>query len=68
MAATYCARLLNKPIVVVVPESTPAVVVKKLEDDGADVMVFGKVLTVSTVTIVLFADHALAIIHWEIYM
>jgi len=42
-AATYCAKLLNKPILVVVPESTPDVVVKKLEDGGAEVLVFGKV-------------------------
>jgi len=42
-AATYCARLLKKPILVVVPESTPAVVVKKLEESGAEVLVFGKV-------------------------
>ena len=44
LAATYCAQQLKKPIQVIVPESTPDSVVKKLENNGADVLVFGKVL------------------------
>ena len=43
LAATYCAQQLNKPIHVIVPESTPVNVVKKLEKNGAEVLVFGKV-------------------------
>ena len=44
------------------PESIPAVVVKKLEDDGAEVMVFGKV---STVSIIIYGSSwpCLAIMH-----
>ena len=44
LAATYCAQQLKKPIQVIVPESTPVNVVKKLEKNGADVLVFGKVI------------------------
>ena len=43
LAATYCAKQLKKPIQVIVPESTPVSVVKKLEKNGAEVLVFGKV-------------------------
>ena len=47
LAATYCAQQLKKPIQVIVPESTPDNVVKKLEKNGADVLVFGKVVSIT---------------------
>ena len=43
LAATYCAKELGVPITVVVPESTPEFIVKKLAEEGATVEVVGKV-------------------------
>ena len=43
LAATHCVQQLKKSIQVIVPESTPVNVVEKLRDNGADVLVFGKV-------------------------
>ena len=44
LAAAYSAKELGVPITVVVPETTPKLVVKKLaEEEGATVEVIGKV-------------------------
>lgn len=48
LAAAYCARELGIPISVVVPESTPEFIVKKLSEEGATVEVIGKVMVVNT--------------------
>ena len=43
MAAVFCAQQLGVPITVVVPESTPDLMVRKLKEEGAVVEVTGKV-------------------------
>ncbi|XP_072839335.2 serine dehydratase-like isoform X2 [Pogona vitticeps] len=42
LAATYAARKLGIPITVVVPRSTSQLTVKRLEEQGAEVEVFGQ--------------------------
>ncbi|XP_030625670.1 serine dehydratase-like [Chanos chanos] len=43
MATAYAARKLNIPATIVVPSSTPQLILQKLRDWGASVHVFGKV-------------------------
>lgn len=43
MATAYAARKLGIPATIVVPTSTPELVVQKLTDQGATVKVVGKV-------------------------
>lgn len=43
LAAAFCAQQLGIPITVVVPESTPALTICKLKEEGAVVEVKGKV-------------------------
>ncbi len=42
-AAAYAARQLGYPATIVIPESTPDFVAASLRDEGADVIVHGKV-------------------------
>lgn len=43
MAAAYSARKLGVPATIVVPSVTPAQTVQSLKDEGADVIIHGKV-------------------------
>ena len=43
LAATYAAKQLGLPIKVVVPGSTPSVMVERMRKEGAEVEVTGKV-------------------------
>ena len=43
MATAYVARKLNIPAIIIVPSSSPELVVQKLRDQGATVRVVGKV-------------------------
>ncbi|XP_069028521.1 serine dehydratase-like isoform X2 [Embiotoca jacksoni] len=43
MAAAYVARKLGVPATIVVPSSSPPLVVQKLQDEGATVKIIGKV-------------------------
>lgn len=43
MATAYAARKLGVPATIVVPTSSPKLVVQKLKDQGATVKVVGKV-------------------------
>lgn len=43
MAAAYAARKLGVPATIVVPASTPQLVVQRLKDEGAAVRIAGKV-------------------------
>lgn len=43
MAAAYSARKLGVPATIVVPSVTPNETVQRLKDEGADVVIHGKV-------------------------
>lgn len=43
MAAAYVARKMGLPATIVVPSSTPQLVVQRLKDQGATVKIVGKV-------------------------
>lgn len=43
MAAAYSARKLGVPATIVVPSVTPSGTVQRLYDEGADVVIHGKV-------------------------
>ena len=43
MAAAYSARQLRVPATIVVPSVTPNPTVERLKDEGADVVIHGKV-------------------------
>ncbi|CAL1574856.1 unnamed protein product [Knipowitschia caucasica] len=43
MAAAYAARKMGVPAMIVVPSSTPEMVVRKMQDQGATVKIVGKV-------------------------
>lgn len=43
MAAAYAARKLGVPATIIVPASTPQLVVERLKDEGATVRIAGKV-------------------------
>ena len=43
MAAAYSARHLSIPATIVVPSVTPPSTVQRLKDEGADVIIHGKV-------------------------
>lgn len=45
MAAAYVARKMGVPATVVIPSSTPQLVVQKLQDQGATVKIIGKVMS-----------------------
>ncbi len=43
MAAAYVARKMGVPATIVVPSSSPPLVVQRLQDEGATVKIVGKV-------------------------
>lgn len=43
MAAAYSARKLGVPATIVVPSVTPSATMQRLYDEGADVIIHGKV-------------------------
>ena len=43
MAAAYAGRKLKMPVTVVVPETTPEFTINKIKEEGASVIVKGKV-------------------------
>ncbi len=43
MAAAYAARKMGVPATIIVPSSTPQLVVQRLQDQGATVKIIGKV-------------------------
>lgn len=43
MAAAYVARKMGVPATIVVPSSSPQLVIERLHDQGATVKIFGKV-------------------------
>lgn len=43
MAAAYSARQLGIPAIIVVPSVTPNLTVERLKDEGATVVIYGKV-------------------------
>lgn len=44
MATVYAARKMGVPATIIVPSSTPQLVVQRLKDEGAAVKIVGKVL------------------------
>lgn len=51
LATAYAARKLNIPATIIVPSSSPKLVLEKLQDHGASVRVVGKVRKLSNVPI-----------------
>lgn len=47
MAAAYSARQLGVPATIVVPSVTPVMTVERLRDEGATVIIHGKVCVFS---------------------
>lgn len=43
MAAAYSARKLGVPATIIVPNVTPNITVEKMRDEGATVIIHGKV-------------------------
>lgn len=43
MAAAYVARKMGVPATIIVPSSSPQLVVQRLQDEGATVKIVGKV-------------------------
>lgn len=43
MAAAYSARKLGVPATIIVPDVTPRITVEKMQDEGATVIIHGKV-------------------------
>lgn len=48
MAAAFAARKMGVPATIVIPSSTPQLVLQRLQDQGAAVKVVGKVTSFST--------------------
>lgn len=45
MAAAFAARKMGVPATVVIPSSSPQLVVQRLQDQGATVKIVGKVMS-----------------------